>query len=419
MPNLPRVSRGVRIAGTLLLVLAAPGSLLAATKTWTGAGGDANWSTASNWSPSGAPAAGDDLVFPNGAARLANTNDLAAGTSFNTLSLSGPVGGYILSGNAIQLVAGISANNSALNTISMSVTLAAPQAFTVNGDQLVLTGPINLGSNTLTFDVPAGGVAGAGGISGTGGVTKTGSGVLMIVNANCTYSGPTTVNGGGFVLGGTSLNPASAVAVNSLLLQFANGGSTGPVTAGALATVACEGGGTNQIGNVTDLSMASGSTLLMEMVSTTNYGQINASGSVSLGGVSLSLSWLFTSNTGDTFTIINKTSAGLVSGTFAGLPEGATFNSHGRTYRITYVGGDGNDVVLTDVAAPATPTPTPTATVTPTPTATPTPTSTPAATVTPTPTVVAAIPATGTGGLAFFVLLLAGAGLFLLRRPGL
>jgi hypothetical protein len=34
---------------------------------------------------------------------------------------------------------------------------------------------------------------------------------------------------------------------------------------------------------------------------------------------------------------------------FSGLAEGATFTGNGRTYKITYVGGDGNDVVLTDV----------------------------------------------------------------------
>ena len=43
--------------------------------------------------------------------------------------------------------------------------------------------------------------------------------------------------------------------------------------------------------------------------------------------------------------------AGAITGTFAGLPEGAKFTSNGRTYRITYQGGDGNDVVVTDSVA--------------------------------------------------------------------
>ncbi|MCU1349566.1 MAG: hypothetical protein JWO56_2596, partial [Acidobacteria bacterium] len=39
-----------------------------------------------------------------------------------------------------------------------------------------------------------------------------------------------------------------------------------------------------------------------------------------------------------------------VSGTFAGLPEGATYATGVADFRITYAGGDGNDVVLITVA---------------------------------------------------------------------
>ena len=39
-------------------------------------GGDNNWTTAANWGGT-APVAGDDLVFPAGAARLSNTNNYA------------------------------------------------------------------------------------------------------------------------------------------------------------------------------------------------------------------------------------------------------------------------------------------------------------------------------------------------------
>ena len=42
----------------------------AATATWTGGGADNNWTNALNWGGT-APVAGDDLVFPVGAARRA------------------------------------------------------------------------------------------------------------------------------------------------------------------------------------------------------------------------------------------------------------------------------------------------------------------------------------------------------------
>src|SRR6185437_11443987 len=47
-----------------------------ATLTWTG-GTDGNWSTAANWDTATVPTTGDALVFPAGAAHLANTDDLA------------------------------------------------------------------------------------------------------------------------------------------------------------------------------------------------------------------------------------------------------------------------------------------------------------------------------------------------------
>ena len=423
-----RVGRALVLAVVGLVV--GSGSALAVTRTWTGNGADANWSTAANWSPSGAPVTGDDLVFPNGALRITNMNDLAAGTSFNTISFSGPTGGYIISGNAIQLVSGISADNSGTNSLSLAITLTAPQTFNVSGDRLALSGStIDLGSNTLIVSPAGGGIVELSGISGAGGLTLSGAGIIFAVG-NCSYSGPTTVNGGNFVLAGASLNAASTVSVNTGLLQFANNASVGPVTVNAPAEIACEGGG-SQIGNVTDLVMAVGTTYHMAMYSASNYGQLNASGNVNLGGSTLLASFVsYTSTTGDAFTILSKSSAGAVTGTFAGLAEGATFPANGRDYQITYVGGDGNDVVITDVTAGPTPTPTwtvtatatPAATSTPTPTIAPTLTATPTATATATPTATptqaAAIPTTNHNGLMLFVALLAAAGFLILRRNG-
>jgi hypothetical protein len=405
--------RATQIIGGVrfLLVVAVVGltsateAIFAATRTWTGAGANGNWSTAANWGGT-VPVAGDDLVFPNGAAQLTNTNDLTAGTSFNSISFTGPVGGYTISGNSIALVAGLTADNAAPNPNSFSVpiTLTASQTFTVSGNRLQL-GAIDLGSHTLTLAGATGLVELNGVVSGTGGISSSVG--VAFVNTSASYTGPTTITGGAFVVGGASLSPSSVVTVNGGFLQFANGGSTGPITVNSPAQLTCQGGGVSQIGNVTDLTMQSGSKLEMAMYSLSDYGQLNASGNVSLGNATLNLSWSFTSATGNTFTIINKTSAGAITGTFNGLPEGATFAGGARTYQITYIGGDGNDVVVTDITAPG-PTPTPT----PTPTATPTPTPT----VTPTPTPGPNIPTTSGGGAIAFVVLLAAAGVLLLRR---
>ena len=54
---------------------------------------------------------------------------------------------------------------------------------------------------------------------------------------------------------------------------------------------------------------------------------------------------------GNAFTIIANDGADAVVGTFAGLAEGATIILNGVTLVISYVGGTGNDVVLTAQAA--------------------------------------------------------------------
>jgi hypothetical protein len=115
-------------------------------------------------------------------------------------------------------------------------------------------------------------------------------------------------------------------------------------------------------------------------------------GTINLGGSTLTVNDNFGSVTGDSFNIIPNDGADAIVGTFAGLPEGATFPVGGSTFSISYVGTDGNDMVLTNVSGGVTPTPSPTSTLTPTgPTATSTPTATltptgPVATATPTPT---------------------------------
>jgi hypothetical protein len=74
----------------------------------------------------------------------------------------------------------------------------------------------------------------------------------------------------------------------------------------------------------------------------TGYAQLEA-GSIALGNASLQVALFgYTPPSGQTFTIVTN-----ATGTFAGLPEGAVFEVSGTGFRITYRGGDGNDVVLT------------------------------------------------------------------------
>jgi len=92
-------------------------------------------------------------------------------------------------------------------------------------------------------------------------------------------------------------------------------------------------------------------------VACTDYDQIKVTGTVDLTGGTLNAS-LYNSykpKAGESYTIISNDGVDAVTGTFSGLAEGATFTLNGNVFKITYKGGDGNDVVLSVVSVPATP----------------------------------------------------------------
>ena len=87
----------------------------------------------------------------------------------------------------------------------------------------------------------------------------------------------------------------------------------------------------------------------------TDYDQLSVTGSVQLNGnLNVTLGAGYTPTPGDSFTIINNDGADPINGTLNGLPEGGLLavSSGPNTYffQVSYVGGDGNDVVLTNVA---------------------------------------------------------------------
>ena len=92
------------------------------------------------------------------------------------------------------------------------------------------------------------------------------------------------------------------------------------------------------------------------------YDQIDVTGTVTLdngatpptqGILQVSVINGFKPQVGQQFEIINNEGSQPVSDTFANLPEGATINVGGNVFKISYKGGNGNDVVLTVITAAA------------------------------------------------------------------
>ena len=98
------------------------------------------------------PAAKDALVFTDGAARLANTNDLPHGTEIGTITLGG--NGYAIAGNAITLTDGIVENAPAPGArpqLAVDIALGQSQLWVQGDVGFVVNGNIAIGTNSLTL----------------------------------------------------------------------------------------------------------------------------------------------------------------------------------------------------------------------------------------------------------------------------
>jgi hypothetical protein len=179
-------------------VLISGKSAFAATKTWTGNGSDNNFSTSGNWSPSGAPTSGDDLIFNLASlgSHTTPTNDVT-GLSINSITAN--------NGGASQLFSIIFEEDTTLagnvtNTGANKITIDG--GFILSGDVEISGGitlgsqpsslnAVQLGSNTLTVSDYDGITSTSIPVTGAGSVAYKNLAQLQISGVN-TYSGTTS-----------------------------------------------------------------------------------------------------------------------------------------------------------------------------------------------------------------------------------
>ena len=146
------------------------------------------------------------------------------------------------------------------------------------------------------------------------------------------------VTGGSISLLGGTLNTSNTT--GGKLLLDSGAGVVNPVHAGldvnALTTILAG-----------DLLIAVNGTAV-----DSGYTQLRVMGGVNLNGVPLQLAGSYIPNLLESFVIVRIDSGDAVVGEFDGLAEGTIFNFNGRSLRINYAVGNGNDVVLTTVNLP-------------------------------------------------------------------
>jgi autotransporter-associated beta strand protein len=255
------------------------------------------------------------------------------------------------SGSTVRLASSLQT----LNTADILVNgggLLDFSAYTIYFDTLRGSGTVNFGVNgwtelgwnngTSEFD---------GSFTGTGyalgwTVGKTGGGTFTIGGNSSYTAGITHVLQGKIVINGSQ--PQIPVTVDSGAILGGSG------TVGMIAANGMISPGTSPvILNSSNVTFSASGNFTVNLTGPTpgpgGYDQLNVTGTVSLANATLTVIPAFTGPVpiGQQFTILNHNGAGPVTGTFNGLPEGTLFTAGAYTFRISYVGGTGNDVVLT------------------------------------------------------------------------
>jgi len=186
--------------------------------TWTGEGGDNNWSTGANWNLGSAPTANDTLDF-SGTTRPSSVNDLADGRTFGDIGFLGSTNtNFSLSGSRITLGGNINvASNGSgafTHSIANDLTLSGSRQFYAQGDEtLVLSGNI---TSTGNYNFSKGG-DGTLILQGTNNAAGNGINQLQVWRGTVQFSGVENL-GDNFIQGGLNTNTGT--------LEYVGSGST-------------------------------------------------------------------------------------------------------------------------------------------------------------------------------------------------
>ena len=342
----------------LLFVLFFSINSYSAVKTWDGGGANGNWNTAANWVGDISPVANDDLIFPATSAQFMTTHNFT-GTTFNSFTFEG--GAYTVDGSFFSPI-----STRRLSVVSGAQTINVP--LNTNGTAVFNAGQGSI-TTLLSLSIAAGGLTidgegsfGIGAIGGSGAITKNGLGASLITTTLLGYSSAINMNNGIFVVDANI--PNSTVTINSPTtsggtLGFSGFGGTGSVgnvtvTQGAISAGTLQ----NPTGilNTKNLTFTANGNYAVKIGGTTpganGHDQLNVTGTVTLANARLApIPWNnFRPAVGDNFVILRNDGTDAIGGTFLNAPEGAIFGGALNTaFRITYQGGDGNDIAITRV----------------------------------------------------------------------
>ncbi|MET9830264.1 autotransporter [Streptomyces sp. NPDC006385] len=196
-------------------------------------------------------------------------------------------------------------------------------------------------------------------ISGSGSLTQAGAAPTTLTGSAVTYTGTTTVKKGTLALrDGATLARSRAIRLTSAKSRLDAGASGLRVATALTGNGTVKGAVTNDGVVASGLTVAGNYTQSAEGELVLREGPLTVTGTVRLAGdLDLASVATATEPAAEKITVLEHKGRSRTTGTFTGLEEGERLQLNDTTYRISYRGGDGNDVVLTAV----TPSPSPAA----------------------------------------------------------
>ena len=325
----------------LVLFTLSPGVVRAAVLTWNGSA-NGLWTNAANWTPAFRPTNGDALLFPDGVAQTFVTNSPAGATNYHSITIAGS--NYFLRSPFLALTNGLTNSGpvGAQNTVAARVVLRASQTWEIaSKTSLVLASNVSLtnvilqaaSDGVLQFNGTITGGAGSREYKQHGGTLEI-NGVAALTELTV-MDGTLEVNG---ALTGTLTNVGTLRGTGSVP-AFTSYDVVQPSGFGAQALTVPNGTALFAAGIFRPMLNGPG----------TNYTQLRVVSPPTLTGATLNLLLGYSPLLGDSFVIITNTGAAPFTTTFNARPEGSTQTVNNVQFRVSYLGGNGNDVTLTVV----------------------------------------------------------------------
>lgn len=320
---------------------------------WSAAGGDTFWSTAANWHGNMPPLDGEAVAIGDATSTaIISVNDLSDEVSIAGLMLRGE--GVNLSGIPLRFT----------STTSEATTIAA-------------TGGPHVVHNEVQFDADATIQLGDGSAGASGEVVLngaiTGSALSIAGNGRAQLGGTVTLSGaisvasgmlqadGTLAVAGVAVSPLATLAGQGLVASPVSLAATAVLSPGTTSSVNTTSGASGDaasnsatiasVGTLAagDLNLSAEATLAIDIVAeevVANHDAVAVSGTVSIEGATITFDLSGRLPIDVEFVLIDNDGDEPVVGQFAGVAEGTYFELEGQRFRLSYTGGDGNDVTI-------------------------------------------------------------------------